>query len=469
MKKINNIFFSLKNKISYLIIGTLFLGTMTISSCKFLELDPIDGVSEANVFTTPDGFQSARIGMYAALGNENYYGGTFPLALEAHSDNGSNGGYAVAAYNELGTLKAVTPNNIVVEKMWLAMYSPINIANQILANIDNIRDSSFIKGKKDNIKAEALFVRALCHFDALRTWGEHWDNTSALGIPVVTTPQTFDKVVARSSVSDTYKAIVTDLLAAQTLIKGTDKTFVNVTAVNALLARVYLYSKNNSEAATLAEQIIKDAGTSPFFGAADYDKIFTTKQSKESIFELAFTTQSRSVFNQLSYVRPEAIRSEVVFLASADLNDFFKKRTNDVRARLVNFTDVDPSISPDGRSEKYRGEQTRDNPAYVLRLAEQFLIAAEAVGKTKGIVYLNAIRGSRGMSILPGAITEAVYAKAIADERRAELNMEGHRYFDLARTGQVQDVMGKDVKSNLPIPTREITATNGGLLQNKGY
>ena len=469
MKKINNIFFSLKNKISYLIIGTLFLGTITLSSCKFLELESPDGVSEEKVFTTPAGFQSARIGMYAALGDKNYYGGTFPLALEAHSDNGANGGYAVAAYDELGTSKAVTPNNIVVEKMWLAMYSPINIANQILANIGNIRDSTFIKEQRDNIKGEALFVRALCHFDVLRTWGEHWDSTSIYGIPVVTTPQSFDKVILRSTVSDTYKAIINDLLDAQKLISSTNKTFVNVAAVNSLLARVYLYSKNNVEAGILAEQTVKDAGTSPLYSAAEYEKVFTTKQSKESIFELAFNTQSRSAFNQLSYVRPEAIRSEVVFLASAALNDFFKKRTNDARARLVNFTDNDPSISPDGRSEKYRGEQTRDNPAYILRLAEQFLIAAEAVGKTKGIVYLNAIRGSRGMSILPGAITEAVYAKAIADERRAELNMEGHRYFDLARTGQVQDVMGKDVKSNLPIPTREITATNGGLLQNKGY
>ena len=117
MKKINNIYFSLKNKISYLMIGTLFLGAMTISSCKFLELESPDGVSEENVFTTPAGFQSARIGMYAALGDKNYYGGTFPLALEAHSDNGANGGYAVAAYDELGTSKAVTPNNIVVEKI----------------------------------------------------------------------------------------------------------------------------------------------------------------------------------------------------------------------------------------------------------------------------------------------------------------------------------------------------------------
>ena len=469
MKKINNIYFSLKNKISYLIIGTLFLGAMTISSCKFLELESPDGVSEENVFTTPAGFQSARIGMYAALGDKNYYGGTFPLALEAHSDNGANGGYAVAAYDELGTSKAVTPNNIVVEKMWLAMYSPINIANQILANIDNIRDSTFIKGQKDNIKAEALFVRALCHFDVLRTWGEHWDNTSVYGIPVVTKPQTFEKIVLRSTVSDTYQAIIDDLLSARAFIKGIDKTFVNVTAVDALLARVSLYSKKNNNAASLAEQIIKDAGTSPLYGETEYGKIFSTKQNKESIFELAFNTQSRSAYNQLSYVRPEAIRSEVVFLASADLNDFFKKRTNDVRADLVNFTDNDPSISPDGRSEKYRGEQTKDNPAYVLRLAEQFLIAAEALGKTKGLVYLNAIRSSRGMSIFPNAITDAVYTQAIADERRAELNMEGHRYFDLARTGQVQDVMGKDVKSNLPIPTREITATNGGLLQNKGY
>jgi starch-binding outer membrane protein, SusD/RagB family len=450
-------------KIIYLV---LLLGTIGFSACNFLEVNSPNGVAENDVISTADGIRSARIGMYATLTDKNYYGGTFPLALEAHSDNGANGGYAVAAYNELGTDKAVTPNNIVIEKIWLSIYSTANVSNQILANIDNVKN---LGDDANKIKGEAYFVRALCHFDLLKVWGEHWDINSTYGIPVVTAPQSFDRIVARNSVQETYTAIIDDLLKAkELLITGNTKSFATPTAVNALLAKVYLFSKDNIKASEAAIHVIDSSGLK-LYAAADYGKIFNTKESGESIFELAFTTQSRSSFNQLCYVRPEALRTEVIFLLNADLDKFFKARTGDVRANLVNFKDNDPSISPDGRSEKYRGEQTKDNPAYVLRLAEQYLIAAETSGKVKGLAYLNTIRTKRGMKALLPAISDADYGKAIADERRAELNNEGHRYTDLARTGQVQTVMGKDVKSNLPIPSREITATNGVLIQNQGY
>ncbi len=469
MEKINIYNYKLKNKIAYFVVSLLFLGAVTFSSCKFLELESPDGVLQENVFTSADGFRSARIGMYAALGNRDYYGGTFQLVMDSHSDDGANGGYSNTSYDEFGTLKSVTPSNIIIEKMWLAMYSPINIANQILANIDNLKEEDFDTGEKNNLKGEALFARALGHFDALRTWGEHWDTTSIYGIPVVTRPQSFEKIVARSTVADTYKAIIDDLLQAKTLVTESKKTFVNAKSVDALLARVYLYSQDNTNAATTAQKIIADAGADALYEGIDCAKIFTVKTSKESIFELGFTNQSRSAFNQLTYVRPDASRSETLILTSTDLGSFFKKRTDDVRANLVNYTDNDPSISPDGRTEKYRGEQTKDNPAYILRLAEQFLIAAEASGKANGLAYLNILRKSRGMSILATSISNASFTEAVADERRAELNMEGHRYFDLARTSQVQEVMGKNVKSNLPIPLREITASNNAIIQNKGY
>lgn len=171
----------------------------------------------------------------------------------------------------------------------------------------------------------------------------------------------------------------------------------------------------------------------------------------------------------MSYARPEANRSEVIFLLSADLDKFFKTRADDVRAESADFKNNDATIAPDGRSEKYRGEQTRDNPAYILRVAELYLIAAEAAGKAKGMTYLNTLRTARGMKVLAANTSDAEFAQAVADERRAELNNEGHRYFDLARTSKVQEVMGADVKSNFPIPLREITASNGAVLQNKGY
>jgi hypothetical protein len=454
-------------KATHRTLGMVFILLLTFSSCDFLELESPDGVLEETVISSADGIRAARIGMYAALAEKDYYGGFFPLAVEAHSDNGANGGYDVESYNQLGTLKAVTSSNIIIEKMWLSMYNPINVANKILDNVDKI---SMDKAEAENIKGEALFVRALCHFDALRTWGEHWDAASTYGIPVVTTPLSFDRVTPRSTVANTYTAIIKDLTEASNLVsnEGKGKTFVTTSAVKALLARAYLYQGDAASAATTATSVLDSIGN-VLFDKADYGKIFTTKESAESIFELGFTTQSRSSYNQLSYVRPEAIRSEIVFLMNADMDKFFKTRTDDVRAATINFKNNDATIAPDGRSEKYRGEQTRDNPAYILRVAEMYLIAAEAGGKVNGLAYLNTLRTARGMKALAASTTDADFVQAVADERRAELNNEGHRYFDLARTNKVQDVMGKDVKSNFPIPLREITASNGTILQNKGY
>ncbi len=445
----------------------IFILLFTFSSCDFLELESPDGVLEESVLSSAAGIRSARIGMYAALAEKDYYGGFFPLAVEAHSDNGANGGYDVEAYNQLGTLKAVTSGNIVIEKMWLSMYNPINVANKILANVDKV---SMDKDEAANIKGEALFVRALCHFDALRTWGEHWDSTSTYGIPVVTEPLSFDRIVARSTVKNTYTAIINDLTTATELVsdEGKGKTFVTSTAVTALLARAYLYQGNMASASATATGLIDSIGN-VFFDKVDYGKIFTTKESNESVFELGFTPQSRSAYNQLSYARPNAIRSEVTFFMSEDMDKFFKTRTDDVRAATIDFKNNDVTIAPDGRSEKYRGEQTRDNPAYILRVAEMYLIAAEAGGKAKGLTYLNQLRTARGMKALAASTSDIVFAQMLADERRSELNNEGHRYFDLARTGKVQDVMGQDVKPNFPIPLREITASSGAVLQNKGY
>ena len=161
----------------------------------------------------------------------------------------------------------------------------------------------------------------------------------------------------------------------------------------------------------------------------------------------------------------------MAFLASAGLNTFFQGRPGDVRGALVDFVNEDPSIMPDGRTQKYRGEQTKDNSGYVLRLAEVYLIRAEASGRSAGLPDLNTLRESRGLADLTGADVpdSTSFLNAVLDERRAELNFEGHRLFDLARTGNVGSILGAGVNPIMPIPQREIEGTNNIVKQNPGY
>ncbi len=183
--------------------------------------------------------------------------------------------------------------------------------------------------------------------------------------------------------------------------------------------------------------------------------------------------QNRSAFNSITYSRGDALRTEVLFLANEKLNEFFANRPGDVRANLVDFVNNDSGISPDGRTQKYRGEETRDNPAYMIRISEVYLIRAEAFGLVQaGIDDLNMIRTNRGLSQVNSAdfVTPEDFLTIVLDERKAELNFEGHRMFDLARTGKVNEVLGiEDFRSIFPIPFRETIATKGVIEQNPGY
>jgi starch-binding outer membrane protein, SusD/RagB family len=308
----------------------------------------------------------------------------------------------------------------------------------------------------------------------LRFFGEHWNNASAFGIPVVDEVQKIGDVEPRATVGNSYTFIINELDAAVTLVNQDerDPALVNAMVVNALLARVYLYNKNYTKAIEHANTVINDSYS--LLADVEYQTIFTGRQSSESIFELAFDSQNRSRYNGLTYSRPDALNTEVNFLAAEDLQIFFDSRSGDVRANLVDFDpdNNDTSIQPNGRTQKYRGESSEDSPAYILRLAEMYLIRAEALGfSNNGIDDINIIRNARGLADVNPANTND-FRFALLEEIRAEFNFEGHYFFDLARVGEIKPsgIVDTDAfRAILPIPLREITATNGAVEQNPEY
>jgi starch-binding outer membrane protein, SusD/RagB family len=456
--------------IRYIFLSLLFA---LMISCQKLEVVSPNDVASENVFKDADGLRSATIGLYSSLQQRDYYGGYFPLIADLNSDVAKAGGYDNPSLNEIGD-HAVTPANIYVEQIYISLYKCLNNANAIIAAAEKISDPSLSEAEKNNIKGQALAIRAMLHFDLLRMFGYHWDNNSAFGIPVVTTVQEPYAIVARNTVAETYTAVVNDLKEALNLLPAdvTDSKYMHLTAAKAILARVYLYQKNFTQAALLGQELI-DADDFTLLPADESGTIYTTRQSTESIFELGFDAQNPSFYNGTTYVREDALRSEILFVASSSLHDFFDGRAGDQRAALLNFVDNDVSILPDGRTQKYRGETTKDNPAYIIRLAEIYLIVAEADGfTTTGLSALNELRVHRGLPAIKKAAiaSTAVYQQLVADERLAELNFEGHRFFDLARTEQINSVLGIDqVRGVFPIPQREIIASKDQVKQNPGY
>ena len=459
--------FTLKN--SLILLATILL----MYSCQKLDVSSPNDVPASEVFKNGDGLRSAVIGMYSTLQDRDYYGAYYPLMADLNSDALTQGGYDVSALNEIGQ-HAINSTNIYTEHMYVAMYKTIATANAILESVDNLKDVTLEDTERKTIKAQALAIRAMAHFDLLRMFGYHWDVGSPLGIPIILKVQESKDISARSTVADSYTAIIKDLTDANGLIPQTflDPKYANAIFIKALLARVYLYKNDMTKAADFASQVIANA-TFNLLDANTFPTIYSGRLSAESIFELSFDAQNQSFFNGTTYVRPEALRTEIFFLASQSLNTFFQARPADKRSVLVDFVNNDAGIMPDGRSLKYRGEVTKDNPAYIMRIAEMYLIAAEANGLSGGgLIYLNQLRTDRGMPDLQAADVpdNASYLQAVLDERLSELNFEGHRFFDLARHQKIMEVLGvSNQNSVFPIPLRELIATNQKVVQNPGF
>jgi len=445
---------------------------VAMTSCnKILNPASPNEVSPNNVFTSTAGLLEARTGMYATLEAKNYYGGVYPLLAECYTDNGTCGGYNSIDLNDI-IYRAVQTTNLYVDGMYTAMYNSIYTANTILANADKVpnTDPAIIS----NTKGEAYFVRALAEFDLLRMYGEHWNTGSAYGISIDTSNANPTTPIARSTVAASYAQIISDLNQAAGLINTYNgNMYASVSSANALLARVYMYMGNKANASAMATAVINDNNFA-LYNSATFTGIYKQKSTQESVFELVFDPQNQSFYNILTYVRADATLSDVDFVASANLDTFFINRPGDLRNQLVDFdpNDNDASILPNGRTQKYRGETTKDNSAYAIRLAEIYLVRAEALGRSGGgLKDLNTLRSNRGLGNLSNSDVpnDAAFLNAVLDERRAELNFEGHRLFDLARTGNVENVLGTGVQSIMPIPQREIIAGNGIVAQNPGY
>ena len=113
----------------------------------------------------------------------------------------------------------------------------------------------------------------------------------------------------------------------------------------------------------------------------------------------------------------------------------------------------------------------------IIRLADVLLMHAEACqqlgDESTAVASLNMVRSRASVPLIEeGSVSGQALLDAIWHERRVELGLEGHRFFDLVRQGRAADVLEGFVpgKSELfPIPTAEITLSNGQLTQNPGY
>lgn len=454
----------------------------TLTSCeKILDTQPKESVDLEGATKSTDALKATITAVYNALQGSGYYGRDFIAAVEVLADNGE---ITTANSNRFVNQARNSPGNHV--SIFTASYTNIFRANLVLKYIDAAAGGT--AAEKNRLKGTAYFMRALLYFDLVRSYARnpaHFVDGFDLGVPIVT-----DAIIdaskiefpSRAKVGDVYKQIIDDLKAAIQLLDNAEgNKKVNKTAAQALLSRAYLYAGNYVEAETLATEALASAS-----GLASFAADSATYVSKwgngypEMIFGLNFepseSLQSDCIQSIFVRLPPNTGYGDITARAEL-LNDFYPKDRR--RANLIwTTTKGTQTVNYTMKYPNGKGAYGTDD-IQLLRISELYLNRAEARAlkaspdETGALEDLNKIHERAGLTKLEN-LTGQDLVEAIWRERRLELAFEGHRLFDILRTGKdmvkgATTLTNDDYKLIAPIPTAELDANPKLRPNNPGY
>jgi starch-binding outer membrane protein, SusD/RagB family len=432
----------------------------TLASCKkFLDVEPRDAVSDEETIVDGASAATAVRGMYRQLGTDNYYGYLFQTFGYLSGDNVQwTGSQSVIQQFISHDVKADNTN---IDSAWAAIYATINRANQIIDKVPGVAVSAtFPDATKNQLLGEAYFVRALSYFDLARTWG----GVQLILKPTVTIHDT--QGVKRSSLADTYAQVLSDLNTAEPLLPDTVNRYrATQQTVWALKARFYLYQNDWNDAETYATKLI---GNSSYVLLKPYSAFFANNVvgTQESIFEISYSAANTN--SHRTFWQPPANGGTRQWAP----NDAFIALVTD--PAIGGNRSVTVAKTSEGLwygNFYYRSPAT--DPAYILRIAEQYLIRAEARANnndlTGALADLDAVRDRAGLPASTAASPSDILL-AIENERRLEFAFEPHRWYDLVRTNRAAAVLGvtNTQKYVMPIPQAQL-AVDPASEPNPGY
>ncbi len=486
----------------YLKISVVLLSFTMITSCSddFIDVESGDVTSD-NFFTSEADYQAALVGAYDLL-QASYIN---VMLGEIASDNTLAGGESatdVIGIQEIDDM-IHTPVNSNLRDIWNWMFAGVNRANFIL----EFQDKTDFNGREQVI-AQARFLRAYYYFELVKWFG---------AVPLSVDKQILfgeETAAERTPVSEIYAQIEADLQYAADNLPYVQSEAGRVTkgAAQALLGKAYLYQDKFSEAATTLENLI-NAG--PYSLASDYASIWEEEgeNGPGSIFEIQYTDEQGAGFGCLqcsegnvavgfngvrNYDGPDFTSGFSFNVPVQEAYDAFE--TDDPR-RDIAILDIDAWATQTGatygtgfehtgffnrkyiprkRSTTAQGDLNLTNPNNyrAIRYADVLLMAAEALNRggisdARALDYLNQVR-RRGFGDMNHDITSSGSAltTSIYNERRIELVGEGHRFFDLVRTGRAAAEIPGFVSGKhelFPIPDIEIQLAGNNWAQNPGY
>jgi len=501
-------------KITQIISLSFVIFLLTACGKDWLELEPRGLELESNFYETEEDVFQALVATYDVLQWGGTDGWTMKLGLlNAASDDCYAGGSDASDQPSWVAFDNFTLDPFLGPQagLWRKGYTGIYRANLVMEKLETV------EGLSDEFKArtsaEAKFLRAFYYFDLIRFFGN---------IPLINKVLSGDNFYTQTQADPAavYAFIEGDLNDARNTFELPEtlpsSEFGRITkgAATALLGKVILFQNDESRMADVAAIFEEVINSGVYDLEQDFGEIFKNSNEFgiESVFEINHSSNQRGgygnfgngdtegnysvqFFGMRDYVGPLYANGWSFCPISEELVDLMQNDPrfphtiidgNMLRQQGASYSEgyqntnyfirkyagLQDDVALDGEPALNWGNNIRE-----IRLADVYLMAAEAHNRSgndaQARTYLNRVRTRVGMQPSSG-ISGNVLLEVIYRERQIELATEGHRFFDLIRTGKAGEVLGSQgftagKNEVLPIPQTEIDITEGNLNQNSGY
>ncbi len=491
----------------YSLYASIAFTALFAGSCSdFLDDDPQNYLTQDAFPVSASDALLATNATYTTLREWFYHSGGYPI-LDIMSDDALKGSNpndqlpTLGPYNTFGH----TPQQDGLDRWWNTLYLGVKRCNVVIEKVALIQMDPELR---DRYIAEASFIRAQLYFDLVRAWG---------GVPLVTSTVPPPKL-PRATVQEVYDLIFSDLqiaiagLPERSGYSGNDVGRATKGAAQTLLAKVHMFRQEFDLAEPLLLEVISSgeyALESEFIRSNSVEG----NNGPESVFEIGAMELEGTESGGNQYANTQGVRGTPnrgwgFNRPSEDLRASFETGDPRLKGTIIDLGDVldgvtilgdgsTPDITEDENgnvieTECYNrkvwvpGTNTITQWGHhrrLIRYADVLLLAAECLNENgnpgMALVYLNQVRERARQgnnSILPDITTTdpALLSDIIMEERRHELAMEGHRFWDLVRTGRAAQVLGPlgfvpGKHELLPIPQNEIDISQGTLIQNPNW
>jgi len=459
-----------------IIIGLAFI--TSLAACeKLIDIPaPVTETSSSRVYSTDKLALAALSGAFSSTFNSISFAYGLTVTTSLVSDDLSY--LSGATYDELvnNTYVPTSSTSAVnqINDIWVSMYQGIYRFNSIIENAQS--SAALSDSVKLRMISEAKFMRAYCYFYLSNLFGE---------VPLILETDVNKTALApKDSIAKINRQMIRDLTEARDNLTTSYsnspgyRTAITKWAACALLARIYLYNKQWALAEQEASKVIDSSGLYSLVPAGSLENSFV-KANTEAIFQFG---SYLTIASGYTYEGSTFVTSSSQYSLTEDLYSTFAA-TDARKAKWIRDTTF--IGVKNHQSYKYRLVSTsaataagRQEAPTVLRLAEQYLIRAEArVNQqqlTAGAADLNIVRIRANIGATAATTLEELKTELEAENRREFFNEYGHRWLDLKRTNRIDAVLGakkttwRSRAAYFPLPQSAVDA-NPNLIQNSNY